>query len=290
MNLAGVKQYVLPSTNEEARQWKPGYSFVAGGTWLYSEPQMSGRITPGQIGGDETPGIDTIIDLTSLGWPHTQLVDNGLEIAATCRIRDLLDFQPPLEWKASVLFRKCAEALSASFKIYNEATIGGNICLSLPAGAMISLANALHAEYTIWPHGGDPFTMSANEFHTGMLSNKLKPGDILRSILLPSEWLKREAIMDLRSLTHIGRSAALVIATRDSDGGQVEFSISASVLRPYQFSFKSIPTASELDDAIKDGIPGDAYFDDQHGDVFYRREMTLYLAEKLRATFATGGC
>jgi hypothetical protein len=96
--------------------------------------------------------------------------------------------------------------------------------------------------------------------------------------------------MDLRSLTHIGRSAALVIATRDSDGGQVEFSISASVLRPYQFSFKSIPTASELDEAIKDGIPGDAYFDDQHGDVFYRREMTLYLAEKLRATFATGGC
>lgn len=290
MNIAGVRTYLSPSNDEEARQWKPGSSFVAGGTWLYSEPQMSGRITPGQTGDAEAPGIDTIIDLMSLGWTPTGIVDAGFEIAATCRIRDLLNFQSPPEWKASALFQKCAEALSASFKIYNEATFGGNICLSLPAGAMISLAHALHAEYTIWPHGGEPFTMSAKEFHTGLLTNRLKPGDILRSVLLPEEWLRREAIMDLRSLTNVGRSAALVIATRDVDDGQIEFSISASVVRPYQFAFQSVPTAGELKDAIHEGIPGDAYFDDQHGDVFYRRAMTMFLAEKLRTSVANGAC
>ncbi|MDG2423951.1 MAG: FAD binding domain-containing protein [Phycisphaerales bacterium] len=288
MNIAGVREYKSPSKDEEARQWKPGSSFVAGGTWLYSEQQMSGRITPGQAGCDDAQGIDTIIDLMSLGWTPLEVIDDGLEIAATCRIRDLLNFQSPSEWKASGLFRKCAEALSASFKIYNEATIGGNICMSLPAGGMISLVHALHAEYTIWPHGGEAFTIPANEFHTGILDNKLNPGDILRSIRLPGKWLRREAIMDLRSLTHIGRSAALVIATRDSDDGQVEFSVSASVTRPYQFTFQSVPTTAELKDAIQDGIPEQAYFDDQHGDVFYRRAMTVFLAEKLRSSFENG--
>ena len=249
---------------------------------------MSGRITPGQASCQDAPGIDTIIDLMSLGWTPLEIVDDGLEIAATCRIRDLLDFQSPSEWKASVLFKQCAQALSASFKIYNEATIGGNICMSLPAGAMISLVHALHAEYTIWPHDGEAFTIPSSEFHTGILDNKLNPGDILRSIRLPDQWLKREAILDLRSLTHVGRSAVLVIATRDKDDGQVEFSVSASVTRPYQFAFHSNPSSAELKDAIQDGIPEDAYFDDQHGDVFYRRAMTAYLAEQLRTSFENG--
>ena len=94
--------------------------------------------------------------------------------------------------------------------------------------------------------------------------------------------------MDLRSLTHVGRSAALVIATRDPSDGQVEFSVSASVTRPYQFAFPSLPTTAELKDVIEDGIPEEAYFDDQHGDVFYRREMTAYLAESLRTSLANG--
>lgn len=288
MNIAGVREYLSPSSDEEARRWKPGSSYVAGGTWLYAEQQMSGRITPGQVDCTDAPGIDTIIDLTSLGWTPLQILDDGLEIAATCRIRDLLDFESPRDWHSSVLFKKCAEALSASFKIYNEATVGGNICLSLPAGAMISLAHALHAEYTIWPHEGDSFTIPSSEFHYGILDNALNPGDILRSILLPKARLERDALMNLRSLTHIGRSAALVIATRDPNDGQVEFSITAAVTKPYQFAFSTLPTVAELKDVIEDGIPNDAYFDDQHGDVFYRRAMTLYLAENLRTSLANG--
>ena len=83
-------------------------------------------------------------------------------------------------------------------------------------------------------------------------------------------------------------SGPLVIATRDQTDGQVEFSISAAVTRPYQFAFDSVPTAAELKDAIEDGIPAEAYFDDQHGDVFYRRTMTRHLSENLRSTLANG--
>lgn len=283
MNIAGVRDYLRPANDEQARQWKPGCAFVAGGTWLYSEPQMAGRITPGQPDCRDAPGIDTIVDLTSLDWVPIQATDSGLEIAATCRIQELLDYEAPSHWPAGQLFSPCAQALSASFKIFNEATVGGNICMSLPAGSMISLATALHAEYTIWPCGGEPVRMPSIEFHRGILDNALNPGDLLRSIHIPAAWLKRRAIMDLRALTHIGRSAALVVATEDMETKEVEFSFTASVTKPYQVTFDQLPAANELEVAIKQAIPKDAYFDDQHGDVFYREVMTQHLAENLRS-------
>ena len=47
--------------------------------------------------------------------------------------------------------RECCNSFLASFKIWNAATVGGNICMSLPAGPMISLTVALEATYTLWP-------------------------------------------------------------------------------------------------------------------------------------------
>ena len=288
MNLAGVRDYLKPVNDEQARQWKPGSAFLAGGTWLYSEPQMAGRITPGQVESNNAPGIETIIDLMSLNWEPLQVSDSGLEIAATCRIHELLDYQYPSDWHACELFENCAKALSASFKIFNEATVGGNICMSLPAGSMISMAAALHAEYTIWPHGEDPIKSSSIDFHKGILDNALDPGDILRSIHIPKAWLKRRVFMDLRSLTHIGRSAALVIATIDDETREVEFTFTASVTKPYQIAFKKLPSSGELDVAIRQAIPKEAYFDDQHGDVLYRESMSHYLAQKLRSKIDHG--
>ena len=41
-----------------------------------------------------------------------------------------------------------SDSFLASLKIWNAATVGGNICMSLPAGPMISLTAALEATYT----------------------------------------------------------------------------------------------------------------------------------------------
>ena len=41
------------------------------------------------------------------------------------------------------------EAFLASFKVWNSATVGGNICMSLPAGPMITMTVALEATYTL---------------------------------------------------------------------------------------------------------------------------------------------
>ena len=271
MNLAHVKNYLRPDSEEQLGVWESGHSYVAGGTWLYSEPQ---------------PAVDTVIDLMSLNWDPIERSEQGLDIAATCTIRELLDFDCPEDWQASFLFKRCAEALSASFKIFNTATVGGNICMSLPAGALISLATALHANYSILSADHSIREIPAIKFHIGNNENILKPGEILRNIHIENAWLQRESLIEYRALTPIGRSAALIIATRDPASGAVEFTITASVVRPYQIAFEDVPTKEELADAIQSTIPRETYFDDQHGDVFYRSEMTRYLSEVLRKQLA----
>src|SRR5919201_3183072 len=98
---------------------------------------------------------------------------DGLEIAATCTIAELDSFAAPPEWTAVPLIRLCCHALLMSFKIYNAATVGGNICMSLPAGAMISLMVSLEATYTLWPRGGKPRRVAALDFVTGNHHNVL---------------------------------------------------------------------------------------------------------------------
>jgi xanthine dehydrogenase iron-sulfur cluster and FAD-binding subunit A len=80
--------------------------------------------------------------------------NTGLDIAATCTIAELYGFKPPAEWTAAPLFQLCARAFLASFKIWNAATVGGNICMSLPAGPMVTHATALEARYTLLPRDG----------------------------------------------------------------------------------------------------------------------------------------
>lgn len=120
--------------------WPAGHPWLGGGTWLFSEPQ---------------PALDTLVDLKAFGWRSLAVVDGGLEIGATCRIIELDGFKPPPEWAAGPLLRECCRSLLASFTIMNTATAGGNICMSLPAGALIALTVALEATYTLWPRTGD---------------------------------------------------------------------------------------------------------------------------------------
>ncbi|MGH2347881.1 MAG: FAD binding domain-containing protein, partial [bacterium] len=133
MNLNTVTEVKRPTSADDVAQWRSGYAWLAGGTWLFSEPQLA---------------VDTLIDLESLHWPALEASEAGLEIAATCRIVELDRFAAPAAWTAAPLLRQCCRSLLASFKIWNAATVGGNICMSLPAGAMISLTVALEGVYT----------------------------------------------------------------------------------------------------------------------------------------------
>ena len=172
MNLNTVTEIKRPASAEEIPEWRPGYAWLAGGTWLFSTPQID---------------THTLIDLESLRWPALKATADGLDIAATCTIAELERFQAPAEWTAAPLLRLCCHALLMSFKIYNAATVGGNICMSLPAGAMISLTTSLEGTYTLWPRDGKPRKVAALDFVTGNHMNVLEPGELLRSIHLPGQ-------------------------------------------------------------------------------------------------------
>jgi CO/xanthine dehydrogenase FAD-binding subunit len=173
-----------------------------------------------------------------------------------------------------------------SFKIYNAATVGGNICMSLPAGAMISLTASLEGTYTLWPRDVKPRKVAALDFVTGNHMNVLEPGELLRSIHLPASALTKRFAFRRNSLTHLGRSAALIVGTKSKGGNDLTLTITASTPKPVQLHFDRMPSSGALHHAIAAAIPDAGWFDDVHGSAPYKRHLTYYYAEQVRAELA----
>ena len=265
MDLNTVSEVARPRTRAQLPVWTAGDAWLAGGTWLFSEPQAH---------------LTRLIDLTDLKWPALTVDDIRLTIAATCTVAQLDAFAPPPEWIASPLISQCCRAFLASFKIWKTATIGGNICMSLPAGPMIALAAALDGVCTIWQADGGERKVPVAGFVTGNQLNVLTPGDLLRQIDIPIAALKRRSAFRQISLTPVGRSAALLIGSVDSHGA-FALTVTASTARPVQLTFARIPKTEELREAILQRIPDALYHNDVHGKPAWRQHMTLRLAEEI---------
>ncbi|MBS0534467.1 MAG: FAD binding domain-containing protein [Proteobacteria bacterium] len=271
MDLNTVTQIVRPAGREEIPAWRDGDAYLAGGSWLFSEPQD--RLT-------------RLIDLSTLGWEPLRVSDAGLEIAATCTIAQLDGLAAPPAWTAAPLIGQCCRAFLASFKIWNVSTVGGNLCMSLPAGPMISLTTALDGELVIWTAGGGERRVPVLNFVTGNNRNDLRPGEIVRAIHLSRAALTRRTAFRQISLQNVGRSAALIIGTRDANGAFV-LTVTASTPRPYQFRFDALPSAGDLTARIDATIDG-TWFDDIHGLPAWRRAMTLHFAREIVAELGGG--
>lgn len=267
MNLNTIVDVKRPESFDKV-EWGEGHAWLAGGTWLFSEPQVN---------------THTLVDLERFGWPALTVTAEGLEIAATCKIVELHDFKGPAEWRAVPLFDKAIDCFLMSFKIWNAATVGGNIVMSLPAGAMISLTAALEGICTLWPQNGKPRQVPVVDFVTGVHTNVLQKGELLRQIFLPAAALTKRFAMRQASLTHFGRSAALIVATVEDNDYDFLLTISAATPRPVQIRFRKTPSAKELHQAIDERLPPDAWFNDVHGSAAYKRHITFYLAEQIRA-------
>jgi CO/xanthine dehydrogenase FAD-binding subunit len=274
MNLNTIKEVKRPTSADEVGRWREGYAWLAGGTWLFSTPQLQ---------------TDTLIDLRSLDWRPLEISEAGLDIAATCTIAELFKLQSPANWIAAPLFQLCARAFLASFKIWNAATVGGNICMSLPAGPMITLTAALEGRYTLWPRNGAPREVAAIDFVTGNHANVLQPGELLRSIRLPAQALRKRFASHRSSLTHLGRSAVFLVGTQDPKARDLLLTITAATPKPVQLLFEGAPSPDELCRAIDQAIPADSYFDDVHGSPAYRRRLTYHFAEEIRAELEAQG-
>ncbi len=270
MDLSGITAIVPLGTADAWPRWRDGDAWLAGGTWLFSEPQ---------------PQLRRLIDITGLGWPSHAVSDDGLTLAATCTIADLDRLDLPRAWIAAPLVGQCCRALLGSFKIWNRATVGGNLCMALPAGPMIALAAALDGICTILTPDGTERHLGVLDFVRGPQRTALRPGEILRAITLPAAALCRRTAFRRISLSPNGRSGALVIATREG-GGAFALTVTAATRRPVRIGFDAPPAPEVLRERIAGAIPDGDWYDDVHGAPDWRRHVTLHLAEDIRQELA----
>jgi CO/xanthine dehydrogenase FAD-binding subunit len=251
-------------------QWRPGDAWLGGGTALFGAAQ---------------PGVTRLLDLAAAGWTPITMRDDGLEIAATCTVADLAGYAGAPHFTAfHGLATACCRAFLASFKIWNVATVGGNLCAALPAGPMIALTAALDGECLILGPGGER-RLPVTEFVTGDGSTALTDGELLRSITLPAASLTGLTAYRQGSLFTHGRSAVL-LAGRLAPGGGLVLTVTAATVRPFQLRFPQVPEAATLAAALATAIPDDAYVDDVHGLPAWRRHLTGRYAEEIRSELA----
>jgi CO/xanthine dehydrogenase FAD-binding subunit len=274
MDLNTITEIARPRQRTDLPAWQAGDAWLAGGTWLFSEPQLS---------------VGRLIDIVDLAWPALQITEQGLRIAATCKIAELDGATYPSHWTASPLFNQCCRSFLASFKIWNMATVGGNLCMALPAGPMISLTAALDGTCTIWTPAGDERRVAVIDFVMGPQRTALGPGELLRLIELPLSALRRRTAFRHIALSPLGRSGALLIGTLAPDDGAFSLVITASTPRPLRFAFPGIPPSAVLRDTIEAAIPQEQYYNDIHGAPAWRRHVTLQFAEEIRVELSGGG-
>ncbi len=272
MDITTVEDVIREPSNPPGPMWRPGDAWLAGGTWLFSDRQ---------------PGLRRLIDLVPLGWDSLVADEDGLEIGAMCTIGDLYAFAAPADWTAAPLLRTSCEAFLASFKVWNSATVGGNICMSLPAGPMITVTVTLEATYRLWSASGSERIVAAADFVTGDHQNILSPGEVLRSIHIPSSALRKRQTHRRFTLTQMGRSTIFMTATQNPGADDLSLVITAGTTHPVRMSFDAMPSADALAHAI-DAIDDDVWFDDPNGSPGHRRHLAKHYAEQIRTELGTG--
>lgn len=268
MDLHTIESVETPRTRADLAGLSASDGLMAGGTWLMSEPQMHLR---------------RLIDLRGLRWPDLTITDDGLEIAATCTIEALISAHYPSEWVATPLFPAAARALVASFKIWKNASVGGNICLGFPAGAMISMASALDAQLLVWKADGSDRRYSVPQFVVAQNDTILEPGDVLRSITIPAQALTQRTAMRKMAMSPLGRSGVVVVGRNRPAGALI--SVTAATRVPYVIATESMEP-DEVAAHVDSAIPLQAYYSDPHGAADWRRHVTGVLIRDVVAELA----
>lgn len=248
----------------DPQQWRPGDSWLAGGTVIFS------------YGTDITRGAPTrLLDITGAGWPpltwhhppssrpHERTPEGpltgttrevggaaSLEIAATCRIAELRALadeplpggMPRAALPGLDLIPPACDSFVASWKIWNVSTVGGNVATGLPAGPMISLLSSWDATALILCPDGSVRRTPVAELIVGPARTRLADGELIRSFLVPGASLAQTPAFRRISLTERGRSAALLIGRRTSVSS-LRLTVTASTFHPLVLDLMADPCA-----------------------------------------------
>lgn len=259
MDLLNVEAVVQPRALEDMPQWQPGWAWLAGGTWLFSEPQ---------------PGLTILVDMGRLDWSELTITTEGMEIGATCTMSQLLRLEVPAEWRAIAALKQAVHEL-ASFKVQNSATVVGNICLALPASTFAPVMVLLGARYEILSPTGESRWMDAAAFQTGARQTQLQPGEVMRRIVIPPEFLSWEVCYRRLCLASAGIAVAIVVAARNPASGQMRYAIGGGIPAPVLLELGAEEVSFEA--ILDDVISSDRWLNNVTGGPEYRRAMTAVL-------------
>src|SRR5258708_40156642 len=106
MDLNKISEVAHPRTRAQLPVWTAGDAWLAGGTWLFSEPQAH---------------LKRLIDLTGLKWPALTMGTQDLTIATTCTVARLDALACPPEWLAPPLVTAFGRAVPAGPSIWTTA-------------------------------------------------------------------------------------------------------------------------------------------------------------------------
>lgn len=256
MDLPAIRAVIAPAERDSL---PASGLFVAGGTWVFSEPQLDRTV---------------LVDLMALGWPPITVRSDGVDVAATATLEDLAAYEYPQPWPATRLFGEAARCLLASFKVLGAATIGGNLALAYPAGALIAAAVALEAEVLVWRADGTADIVAAAEFVRGSGSTVLGPGDLIRSLHFPAATLASPTALRKAAMADRGRSGALLIGRTAADGSP-RLVVTAATHRPVVLGSGTRWAAAGA------SIADDLFVDDVHGAADWRRAVVGVLAAEI---------
>ncbi|MEM9922912.1 MAG: FAD binding domain-containing protein [Cyanobacteria bacterium P01_D01_bin.50] len=269
MDLHNIDNYLRPTDINQVTDWDKNWSWLAGGTWLFSEPQ---------------PQIKTLVDIQSFGWDEIEFFNPPyshqgrlLAIGATCTLTKLLEHPRVSEYRAVEGFKGAISALSASLKVVNVATVGGNICLALSVGTLAPIMVALDASYEIWNPMGKSRIVAAKDFQIASRQTILQSGELLRRVLIPVKNMKWQVDYKRFGIAASDPALAIAVGAYNQVAKKLRLVIGASV---------AAPVLLELDRDVETGFSYDAFLEnmdfieDARAKAVYRREITQVLIRR----------
>ncbi|MGB0371780.1 MAG: FAD binding domain-containing protein [Opitutales bacterium] len=266
MDLTNVKAYASIKESEGHVAVGPGDQFLGAGSWLYSAPH---------------PEVKRLVDLTEIETEKKWLRfgDRMVRISSATPLGWLAQYTWPENCVAANVFPVAIEGLSASFKVIQRATVGGNIALSLAKGAIGPVCVALGAEYELVSSSGVERRVDAASFQTGSMCNILNPGERLAAVWVPLKNLEAQWSLKRIMMTTTSHVATSVIGLRYSDSNKLRIGISATLVYPVALEFEAFPENKEVIlEKIDSVLPRHPYMEDQHGSARYRHAMARHLA------------
>jgi len=170
MKQSNVKEYFKPASLDEAISIINNYNgkikIVAGATDLFA---------------DDNPTIDALVDISKLELNYIKNEDGFLKIGALTTINELIN-SDIIRSEFQGLWEACKVLADKTTR--NAATIGGNICSSLPSADSVPPIFAAGAVLVV-KTSSEEKKVNIEEFFIGPRKSILKKNEILTEIQIP---------------------------------------------------------------------------------------------------------